>query len=284
MYFSLKEKIVVTATLSGGVYIVSEIAPDFDEVALAADNTLNLNYISSSHEISEDDRTHDLSDDDGELDKNERARWRKYHRRFGHFGIGKLRYLHEFSNLKRPTRKPKRKDICKVCKIAKITKKKRNTLAKWESTPVALVSVDICGPFPSSLRGHRYWAEVIDNATRRKLLILGLWALEDGIRSESTAAYNSYQNGPAERNFRTTEECMRAKLEEAKLPIEFWDEAVEATNSERTHIDHGPLTKSGKHQCVLQAWKELEDPIDISHIRVWDWVAHSHVVDYLGVI
>ncbi|KAI0996426.1 hypothetical protein K3495_g11756 [Podosphaera aphanis] len=112
MYFSLKEKIVVTATLSGGVYIVSEIAPDFDEVALAADDTLNLNYTSSSHEISEDDRTHDLSDDDGRLNKNERARWRKYHRRIGHFGIGKLRHPHEFSNLKRPIRDPKWKDIC----------------------------------------------------------------------------------------------------------------------------------------------------------------------------
>ncbi|KAI0999558.1 hypothetical protein K3495_g8642 [Podosphaera aphanis] len=128
MYFSLKEKIFVTATLSGGIYIVSGIAPDFDEVALAADDTLYLNYISSSHEISEDDRTHDLSGDDGGLDKNERARWRKYHRRFGHFGIGKLRYLHEFSNLKRLIREPKRKDICRVCKIAKITTKKRKTL------------------------------------------------------------------------------------------------------------------------------------------------------------
>ncbi|KAI1001926.1 hypothetical protein K3495_g6278 [Podosphaera aphanis] len=70
---------------------------------------------------------------------------------------------------------------------------------------------------------------------------------------------------------------MRAKLIEAKLPIEFWDEAVEATNYERNHIDLGPLTKSGKHQCVLQAWKELKSLIDISHIRIWGCVAYSHV-------
>ncbi|KAI0993442.1 hypothetical protein K3495_g14742 [Podosphaera aphanis] len=107
--------------------------------------------------------------------------------------------------------------------------------------------------------------------------IVDFWTLKDGIRSESTAAYNSYQNGPAERTFPTTEECMRAKLEEAQLPIEIWDEAVEATNYERNHMDLGPLTKSGKYQCVLQAWKELENPTNISHIRVWGCVAYSHV-------
>ncbi|KAI1000872.1 hypothetical protein K3495_g7322 [Podosphaera aphanis] len=81
--------------------------------------------------------------------------------------------------------------------------------------------------------------------------IVDLWAFEDGIRSESTAAYNPFQNGPAERTFRITQQGMRAKLEEAKLPIEFWNEVVEATNYGRNHIDLGPLKKSVKHQRVL---------------------------------
>ncbi|KAI0990952.1 hypothetical protein K3495_g17235, partial [Podosphaera aphanis] len=173
--------------------------------------------------------------------------------------------------------------------------KKRKSLAKWKNKPLELVSIDICGPFPASLRGHRYWAELIDSATRRKWVLLlktrdeikekltiwrkrvelekssqgykikavrsdnageiksivDNWAVTDGVKSESTAPYSSHQNGAAERTFRTTEECMRAKLEDAKMPIEFWDEAVEATVYERNHIDLGPPTKKGKRQCVL---------------------------------
>jgi hypothetical protein len=54
------------------------------------------------------------------------------------------------------------------------------------------------------------------------------WRVEDGVQAQSTTIASSHQNGPAERTIQTVEYDMRAMLEDAQLPIEFWDEAAEA--------------------------------------------------------
>ncbi|KAI1003682.1 hypothetical protein K3495_g4525 [Podosphaera aphanis] len=49
-----------------------------------------------------------------------------------------------------------------------------------------------------------------------------------GFQAEQTVIALSNQNGVAERSIHTAENSTGAMLEDARLPIEFWDEAVEA--------------------------------------------------------
>ena len=52
-------------------------------------------------------------------------------------------------------------------------------------------------------------------------------ALSDaGVRHQLTAPYTPEQNGVAERANRTLIECARTMMQHAKLPTEFWAEAV----------------------------------------------------------
>ncbi|KAI0999281.1 hypothetical protein K3495_g8917 [Podosphaera aphanis] len=258
MHFSLKEK-VVTANLSRGLYIVSKIAPGFNEYALAVEDTPESNHENNSADLSENKGDNKFIDDGEDLNRNERMRWNKYHRRFGHFGIGKLRYLHEFTNLKKAIKEPSQIEICHICIIAKLLNKKRKILdnatrRKWvlllktrDETKEKLTKWRKKVELEKSSQGYKIKAVRSDNAGEIKSIVDN-WAVTDGIKSESTASYSSHQNGAAERTFRTTEECKRAKLEDAKMLIEFWDEAVEATVYERNHIDLGPPTKKGKRQ------------------------------------
>ncbi|KAI0999801.1 hypothetical protein K3495_g8396 [Podosphaera aphanis] len=57
-----------------------------------------------------------------------------------------------------------------------------------------------------------------DNA-RQLRKILKEWETKYGITSQATSPYTSSQNGPAERAIQTTENGIRAMLEDAKLPI-----------------------------------------------------------------
>jgi hypothetical protein len=65
-----------------------------------------------------------------------------------------------------------------------------------------------------------------DNAPELLKSIRG-WQVEQGTLPESTTPATSRQNGPAERNIQTAEADARALLQEALLPAEFWDEAIE---------------------------------------------------------
>jgi hypothetical protein len=58
---------------------------------------------------------------------------------------------------------------------------------------------------------------------------------------------------------------MRAMLKDADLPIEFWDEAVEADTYMRNHTNTGP-TIDGKQVSPEEAFTGKTPSID--HIRV----------------
>lgn len=53
------------------------------------------------------------------------------------------------------------------------------------------------------------------------------WEKEDGVVANFTAIASSHQNGPAERSIQTAEMVIRTMIDDAELPIEFWDAAVE---------------------------------------------------------
>lgn len=44
-------------------------------------------------------------------------------------------------------------------------------MAKQKDEKLALISIDIAGPFPPSIDGYRYLAEIIDNFTRKKWIL-----------------------------------------------------------------------------------------------------------------
>ncbi|KAI1002917.1 hypothetical protein K3495_g5286 [Podosphaera aphanis] len=67
---------------------------------------------------------------------------------------------------------------------------------------------------------------------------------------------------------------MRAMLEDAKLPIEFWDEAVEADAYIRNRTPIGPI-EDGKIKCPERTFSGEVPSID--HIRVWGSKAYTYV-------
>ncbi|KAI0994773.1 hypothetical protein K3495_g13407, partial [Podosphaera aphanis] len=112
-----------------------------------------------------------------------------------------------------------------------------------------------------------------DNAPELLLTVEG-WREQDGIEAQSTVVASSHQNGAAERNIRTAEADMRSMLKESNLPIEFWDEAVEADAYMRNRIATGPIISD----CVTspqEAWTNKRPTID--HIKIWGSKCYSYV-------
>ena len=97
-------------------------------------------------------------------------------------------------------------------------------LRSREDAPMALQSWKLKAELSS---GNPLRAVRSDGA-RELLAVLKQWEREFGISFHTTEAYNSIQNGVAERSIQTSEEHVRAMLEEAHMPIEFWPEALEA--------------------------------------------------------
>ena len=80
-----------------------------------------------------------------------------YHRRFSHLGPQKLKTIHHVTNISRPIKVPSSLEerICEVCLLTKMRNKTSKELAKWKTEKLALIHLDIAGPFPLSLRGNR---------------------------------------------------------------------------------------------------------------------------------
>jgi hypothetical protein len=79
------------------------------------------------------------------------------HRRFGHMGPDQLRNLYKVTKLKRPIVVPTEKEICQVCKLTKLRNRTNKTLSPWKESILALVSIDVAGPFLPSLRGNKWF-------------------------------------------------------------------------------------------------------------------------------
>ncbi|KAI0992587.1 hypothetical protein K3495_g15598 [Podosphaera aphanis] len=100
------------------------------------------------------------------------------------------------------------------------------------------------------------------------------WTKTTGTQSESTTIASSHQNGVAERNIQTAEADMRAMLKGAELPLEFWDEAVEADTHLRNRLQNGPIV-DGKQISPEQTFTGLIP--DVDHIRIWGSKCYSYL-------
>ncbi|KAK6593215.1 hypothetical protein H4I96_11150 [Botrytis cinerea] len=148
MYFHRNGKILLSANNFHGIYVIANtIKNDFD-TAFPAEET--------EEEVPAE--LEDIIYDESKVDRAEtqrRNRLNRYwlwHRRFGHMGYGIL--------------KP-----CEVCAATKMKKHYSTVLAEHKKRPLALISLDVSGPFPASFRKKRYFAEIICSWTRKTWII-----------------------------------------------------------------------------------------------------------------
>ncbi|KAF7570398.1 hypothetical protein PtrM4_104000 [Pyrenophora tritici-repentis] len=281
--------------MDDGLYVVSHIADGYQETAFLG---TELHAPVKS-----------------ELKVNEKERYLLYHRRFAHLGPAKIAKLHEVTTLQKKIQVPEKIEICEVCSLTKMKNSIPKQLREHKATKLALVQFDIAGPFPTSLRGNRWFLLIIDSYTRKNWVIplkkkgdaqrelqiwktfvehqtgekvkaagtdnapellqqAEEWRVTQGVEIQPTTIASSHQNGPAERNIQTAEADMRAMLKDAGLPIEFWDEAVEADAYLRNRTNTGP-TINGKQVSPEEAFTGTKPSID--HIRVWGSKCYSYI-------
>jgi hypothetical protein len=196
MYIHKNNKVLLLASFRDGVYIVDHIATDDHERAYGAQEVpqeameidltgdpaaaVSLHQASLMDEVAEPRKTLDSDSDNGEpvYSKAERItrkrleRYKLFHRRFGHVGPNALRILHTGTNLTRSIKVPTDLEICDVCAVTKMKRRNSKVLAKHKDCRLALLSVDIAGLFPISMRGYRWFAEIIDNWSRKVWILL----------------------------------------------------------------------------------------------------------------
>jgi hypothetical protein len=86
-------------------------------------------------------------------------------------GASKLRNVYKVTNLSKPILVNSALLQCEACDKAKIRTHINQELSKREDEPLALVYIDICGPFDKLLRGYRFFIEIHDNYTRKCWII-----------------------------------------------------------------------------------------------------------------
>lgn len=316
MYLMKDNKIVLTASHENGVYAVESVTPngisemafntqeiktnpktDHQDVQIdksvdfqMIDNDINNYCIQSASQqgnISNMGLTQQISCDTKPIwskkeliYRNQINKYHLMHRRLGHVGSAAIAKVHNVTTLKKPILIPQTLPKCDICMRANIKNFYSKISSARKEKRLAVISVDIAGPFPISIRGYSYFAEVVDNWSRKVWVILlaykselpakqnelsimlekqsgeeilagrsdgapeilklfGEWKSKRGIVTQTTAPYSSNQNGIAERAIQTSEREARAMLEDSKMPVEFWDYAVESGAYVRNRLQRG---------------------------------------------
>ncbi|KAI1005876.1 hypothetical protein K3495_g2344 [Podosphaera aphanis] len=321
MYFHKNNKSLISASWKSGVYIIDHIATP--TIRKNTNDNRNLDSAFNSLETSEirvpdsameidltspvllpqqlkksdtnenETLNNATNDDNGDpaytrperIKMKRKERYTLWHRRLGHIGKKSLYSLHEVTTLGRPIRIPADIEPCDICLQTKFRKRTSKKLAEHKKEKLALLSADIAGPLPKSLRGYHYFAEMIDNWTRKVWIILLvhkndiILKLDElakilerqtemkikacrsdnagelrkilkecktkyGITSQATSPYTLSQNSPAERAIQTTEDGIRAMLEDAKLPVEFWCYAAQTNAYLRNRLEKGSIIET----------------------------------------
>lgn len=96
-----------------------------------------------------------------------------------------------------------------------------------------------------------------------------------GIIHESSAPYVPSQNGTAERNIRTISEKATCLLIEAKLPIQYWAEAI----STATYLFNRTYVESIKMSPYQKLFKQ--EP-NIKHLKIFGSVCYSKILTHVS--
>jgi hypothetical protein len=213
--------------------------------------------------------------------QRELARYVYYHRRFCHANPQALSLLHTVCNIKRiviPDRIPMC-ETCARQKIRKnqstrVADHTQESLAliafdvagpfppsykgyryfgeivdNWSRKTWTLLFKDRTEILPAL---HK-WRKLRERETGKKVLAartdnapeilqtLQEWEESDGVKAQTTEPHTSAQNGTAERAIQYTENNIRAMLDDAELPVEFWCEAAKAQAYVRCRMRRGPV-------------------------------------------
>lgn len=299
-------KPVLFCTVKGGVYIVKTI---LDRMRINSDAT------QQAHAAGEAGAGFSAKETPQDLSDKKIAEYQLWHRRFCHLGAEKLRSLHKVTTLDKPIPIASEEHCpCEVCSLTKI-RRMRGRPTQRKASPLALVSIDLCGPFEISRLGYRYFLLIVDNYSRKAwsyplkakndsqnflrawklkvelqislklqavrsdqapelLELLREWEKEFGIAMNPTEAYNSLQNGVAERGIQSSENDMRAMLKDSLMPNEFWPEALEAGIYLRNRTASGPEV-DGERISPEEAFSGARPSID--HVHVWGCKVYSYM-------
>lgn len=303
LYLMDGERKIVSARMQDGLYCVTNVAKGYEETALNTQEQVIKSKPDESHE----------SDNEATTQKD-RARYLRYHKRFAHLGPKKIANLHHVTTTKRikVPKDLSICEVCALTKLRnKIPKElaewAKTLLGRIQFDVAGPFPVTIRGNrwflliidtfsrrnwvIPLKTKGDAYeallqWKLQIELQTGKKvksarsdnapelLKAIEQWEVETGFEGQSTTIASSHQNGPAERSIQTVEADMRALLEEAKLPIEFWDEAAEVDAYVRNRTDVG-LVIDGKKTSPIGAF--TGHPPSIDHIRRWGSKCYYYV-------
>ena len=181
-------KQMIEALECGGVYIVERIANGLDEFALLSamqrdassafpavhssmnlDGSMNLDHSAPHTDVIHHENEAEVDHDQlsSANDKSSKL-YKLWHRRFAHLGSAKLRQLHKVTTLEKPIPiNDSHEDVCEVCALTKFINKRGHNVSDRKTSILALISIDICGPLPSSLDSESYFLEIVDNHSRK---------------------------------------------------------------------------------------------------------------------
>ena len=309
--FNLRNECVLRARHSEGVYIVEWI----DRLPKRVSNTMHSYWASAFwSKDSWNKRTTSSATSSITVGKRDKD-FVLMHRRFGHMGNEVLRNIHHVTDhgpIQLPNEKHICSS-CQIGKITQhvnhtVAERRDNILDSVSCDTCGPFPKSISGnayfvnlvdnatrrrwtiPVPdrkSIPERLDAWKSAVELQTDRKLKALRVdnalefnsllteWGKKWGILQESTEPYTSHQNGIAERSIRTTEEAMRTLLADAKLPIEFWDEAATMDTYLRNRITTNGPTIDGNMTSPQQAIDGKRS--EIGHIRIWGCKCYAYV-------
>ena len=236
MYFKKDNKTLIHAQQDNGLYLVKSISKDCPDKAFSA-----FQAQPSSEADTKDDHDPDESEED-ETTRGQRRTYRLMHRRFGHYGSKSLRYLHEVASGIRKIRIPPiHRRICEPCKIGKMRKKMSKKLAQHKAEALALVSIDIAGPFVMSIRGYTYFLQIIDNYTRK------VWTIPLKTKDEAIPRLQAWRLKQERRTGKKVIACRSDNAPELKEVMNTWEEkdgvTAEYTTIASSH-QNGPAERA----------------------------------------
>ena len=267
MYVSKEGKPVVMAKQKEGLYVVSHVSSKYKGKAFIAHKKKAFPVIDiNDHEAEEkSDTDPDDSDVEEAKSKSDRRLYRKMHRRFAHYGPNMISKLHKVTTLQNQIKVPPReRRICKSCQVGKMRNRTSKTLAVHKKEALELVSLDIAGPFPTSLRGNRYFLQLIDNFTRKN------WSIPLKAKSEAMDALRSWRVKEELQTGKKVKAARSDNAPELKNVLNSW-EKNDGVKAEYTTIatssQNGPAERS--IQTAENAMRAMLDDMDLP-MEFWD--------------
>jgi hypothetical protein len=174
MLFKLNGQTIIKATMTEGLYIVTQIAKGYQDTAFTADTNGAEHITTEIAPLTGDEctRTSGTSSRELALSAHHESQYQLMHRRFNHLGPDKIRNLHKVTTMSTPIKIPSETETCTVCALTKMTNRIPRKVSDHKDEMLTLIHFDIAGPFPMSIRGNQYFLLIIDSYTRKNWIII----------------------------------------------------------------------------------------------------------------